>query len=220
MSKGTIGLDGALNDYLVRHQPPEHPVLREIREATLKVGNAGLQIAPEQGHFLAFLAKLAGARNALEVGTFTGYSALAVMLAMPPDGTLTACDVSKEWTDVARRFWAKAGVADRIALRLGHAADTLAALEKEGAPGRFDFAFIDANKTGYDGYYESALRLVRPGGVIVVDNVLWGGAVADAKARDADTSAVRALNKKIAADERVDRVLVPVGDGMMVVRRR
>jgi predicted O-methyltransferase YrrM len=220
MSKGTIGLDARLNDYLVRHQAPEHPVLAEIRKATVEVGNSGLQIAEEQGRLLAFLARLIGTRHALEVGTFTGYSALAVALVLPPEGKLVACDLNKEWTDVARRHWKKAGVADRIDLRLGRAADTLAALEAEGPAGRFDFAFIDADKTGYDGYYESALRLVRPGGLIVFDNMLWGGAVADPRVRDADTRAVRALNKKIAADERVDRVLVPVGDGMMVVRKR
>jgi predicted O-methyltransferase YrrM len=218
MSKGTIGLEAALNDYLVRSQPPEHPVLTELRAATSKLGNAFLQIAPEQGAFLGFLARLTGAKRALEVGTFTGYSALTVALALPADGRLVACDVSKEWTDVARQFWAKAGVADKIELRLGPAAETLAALEREGVP--FDFAFIDADKTGYDVYYESALRLVRPGGVIVFDNMLYGGSVADAKAKDADTRAIRALNAKIAADERVDRVLVPTGDGMMVVRRR
>ena len=220
MSKGTIGLDRQLNDYLVASQPPEHPALRKLRAATAKLGPSYLQIAPEQSSFLGFLARLIGTRRALEVGTFTGYSAMTVALGLPKGGKLIACDVSKEWTDIARRHWQEAGIGDKIELRLGEAADTLEALEKEGARESFDFAFIDADKTGYDGYYESALRLVRRGGLIVFDNMLYGGSVADPKARDADTKAIRALNKKIAEDERVDRMLVPVGDGMTVVRRR
>jgi predicted O-methyltransferase YrrM len=220
MSKGTIGLDQRLNDYLVANQAPEHPALRKLREATAKLGPSYLQIAPEQSSFLGFLARLIGTRQALEVGTFTGYSAMTVALGLPKGGKLVACDISKEWTDIARRHWQEAGIADKIELRLGPAADTLAALEREGRRGSFDFAFIDADKTGYDGYYESALPLVRPGGLIVFDNTLYGGSVADPKDRDADTKAIRALNKKIAGDERVDRVLVPIGDGMTVVMRR
>jgi len=220
MSKGTIGLDQRLNDYLIANQPPEHPALRKLREATAKLGPSYLQIAPEQSSFLGFLARLIGTRQALEVGTFTGYSAMTVALGLPKGGKLVACDISKEWTDIARRHWQEAGIADKIELRLGPAADTLAALEREGRRGSFDFAFIDADKTGYDGYYESALPLVRPGGLIVFDNTLYGGSVADPKDRDADTKAIRALNKKIAGDERVDRVLVPIGDGMTVVMRR
>jgi predicted O-methyltransferase YrrM len=220
MSKGTIGLDQRLNDYLIANQPPEHPALRKLRGATAKLGPSYLQIAPEQSSFLGFLARLIGTRQALEVGTFTGYSAMTVALGLPKGGKLIACDISKEWTDIARRHWREAGIADKIELRLGPAADTLAALEEEGRRGSFDFAFIDADKTGYDGYYERALRLVRRGGLIVFDNMLFGGSVADPKARDGDTKAIRALNKKIAGDERVDRMLVPVGDGMTVVMRR
>ena len=220
MSRVSIGLDEALNDYLVEAQPPEHPALKALGAATAKLPMANLQIAPEQAALLAFVARLAGARNALEIGTFTGYSALAVALVLPEGGKLVACDLSEEWTSIGKPYWQRAGVAAKIDLRLGRALDTLAALEREGRAGDFDFAFIDADKTGYDAYYEHCLKLVRPGGVIAFDNMLQGGRVADRRARGADTVAVRALNAKIAADERVDRVLVPVGDGMTFVRRR
>jgi predicted O-methyltransferase YrrM len=219
MTKGTIGLDRRLNDYLVAQQPPEHPALAKLRAATAKLGPSYLQIAPEQSSFLGFLARLIDTRRALEVGTFTGYSAMTVAFGLPKGGKLVACDINKEWTDIARRHWQAAGIADRIELRLGPAADTLAALEMEGGRDSFDFAFIDADKTGYDGYYESALRLVRRGGLIVFDNMLQGGSVADPKDRDADTRAIRAINAKIAGDDRVDRMLVPIGDGMTVVKR-
>ncbi len=220
MSRVSIGLDEGLNDYLVRNQAPEHPVLAKLRAYTAKMPNSGMQIAPEQGQLLAFLARAVEARQTLEIGTFTGYSALTIALGLPADGKLVACDVSDEWTSVARTYWQEAGVADRIELRLGPAIETLAALEKEGAADRFDFAFIDADKTGYDAYYEAVLRLVRPGGIIAFDNMLQNGDVADPKAHGPSVEAIRALNAKIAADERVDRVLVPVGDGMTFVRRR
>jgi predicted O-methyltransferase YrrM len=220
MSKHSIGLEGRLGAYLVAHEPPEHPVLAEIRAVTASMPNAMMQIAPEQGAMLAFLARTIGARMALEVGTFTGYSALAVALALPADGRLVACDVSEEWTSIGRPYWKKAGVAERIELRLGPAAETLAGLEREGRAGRFDFAFIDADKSGYDGYYEAALRLVRRGGLIVFDNMLQDGEVADPAVSSRHVTAIRALNDKIAADERVDRVLVPIGDGMTFVRIR
>jgi predicted O-methyltransferase YrrM len=220
MSKGTIGLGKELNEYLVVNQPPEHPMLKELRETTAKLRSAFLQVAPEQGHFLAFLARLVGARNALEIGTYTGYSALAVALVLPPDGRLVTCDINKEWTAIARHYWNKAGVGDKVELKLGRASDALAALRQQGSDGQFDFVFIDADKTGYDGYYESALALVRPGGLIVFDNMLRDGDVADPRVTDEDVTAIRALNAKIAKDERVDRVLAPVGDGMTLVRRR
>jgi predicted O-methyltransferase YrrM len=219
MSRGSIGLDDRLNRYLADNHPPEHPVLAELRKLTGKMPNSAMQIAPEQGHFLAFLVKLIGAKNTLEIGTFTGYSALAVALALPKDGHLIACDVSEAWTSIGRQHWEKAGVAAKIELRLGPALDSLKDLKREGRRGSFDFAFIDAAKSEYDEYYERTLPLVRKGGVIAFDNMLWGGAVADRKVKDADTRGIRALNAKIAGDSRVDSVLLPVGDGMMVARR-
>ena len=219
MSRGSIGLDERLNAYIVASHAPEHPVLAKLRSLTGAMPMASMQIAPEQGAFLAFLARLIGARRTLEVGTFTGYSALAVALALPADGRVVALDVSEEWTTVARAHWREAGVAERIELRLGPAADSLAALEREGEAGRFDMAFIDADKTGYDAYYEAALRLVRPNGLIVFDNMLQDGDVADPAKKSASTIAIRALNAKIAGDARVDAVLLPLGDGMTVARR-
>jgi O-methyltransferase len=219
MSHGSIGLDDRLNRYLTDNHPPEHPVLAELRKLTAKMPNSSMQIAPEQGHLLAFLVKLIGAKNTLEIGTFTGYSTLAVALALPKNGHLIACDVSEAWTSIGRQHWEKAGVAAKIELRLGPALETLKDLKREGRAGSFDLAFIDAAKSEYDEYYERALPLVRKGGVIAFDNMLWGGAVADPKAKDADTRGIRALNAKIAGDSRVDSVLLPVGDGMMVARR-
>jgi predicted O-methyltransferase YrrM len=219
MSRTSIGLDDRLGRYLAGSHPPEHPVLAELRKLTAKMPGAGMQVAPEQGHFLAFLARLIGARNALEIGTFTGYSALAVALALPRDGRLVACDVNEEWTGIGRRHWEKAGVAAKIDLRLAPALVTLKALKREGWANRFDLAFIDAAKSEYDAYYESALKLVRKDGLIVIDNMLWAGAVANPRVRDAETLALRALSAKIAADRRVDAVLLPVGDGMTLARR-
>jgi len=219
MARGSIGLDDRLNRYLADSHPPEHPVLAELRKRTAKMPGSAMQVAPEQGHLLAFVARLIGAKNALEIGTFTGYSALAVALALPKDGHLIACDVNEAWTSIGRQHWEKAGVAGKIELRLAPALDTLKDLKREGWTGGFDFAFIDAAKSEYDAYYERTLRLVRKGGMIAIDNMLWGGAVADPKVKDADTRALRALNAKIAGDRRVDAVLLPVGDGMMLARR-
>ena len=219
MSRGSIGLDERLNAYVVESHAPEHPVLAGLRTFTAAMPMASMQIAPEQGAFLAFLARLIGARRTLEVGTFTGYSALAVALALPADGRVVALDMSEEWTTVARAPWREAGVGRLIELRLGRAADSLAALEREGAAGAFDMAFIDADKVGYDTYYEAALRLVRPNGLIVFDNMLQDGDVADPGKKSGSTVAIRALNAKIAGDARVDAVLLPLGDGMTVARR-
>ena len=219
MSRGSIGLDERLNAYVVKSHRPEHPVLAKLRKLTADMPMAGMQIAPEQGAFLAFLVRLIGARNTLEIGTFTGYSALAVALALPAEGRLVALDLNEEWTSVARAHWREAGVLDKIELRLAPANDSLATLEGEGKAGSFDFAFIDADKSGYDAYYESALRLVRPGGLIVFDNMLQDGDVADPEARGRDIDAIRALNAKIATDDRVDAILLPLGDGMTVARR-
>jgi predicted O-methyltransferase YrrM len=179
-----------------------------------------MQIAPEQGHFLTLLARLIGARRTLEIGTFTGYSALAMAMALPADGRIVACDISEEWVGVGRPFWQRAGVVDKIEVRIGPAIETLQQLEREGAAESFDLAFIDADKENMDGYYEGALRLVRPGGLIILDNMFQGGRVLDPDNNDFRTNVVRDLNSKIAADERVDRVLVPIGDGMTLARRR
>jgi len=181
---------------------------------------AQMQIGPEQGQFMALLVELMGARNALEIGTFTGYSALAVALALPEGGRLVACDISEEWTAVGRRYWEEAGVAHKIDLRLAPALETLDALLTEGRAGAFDFAFIDADKEGYDAYYERSLELVRTGGLIAFDNTLWGGKVVDPTATDVDTEAIRAINTKLAGDERVTLSLLPVGDGLTLARKR
>jgi O-methyltransferase len=218
MTRATYGVDETIRAYLLANLPPEHPLLAELREVTATMTRSRMQISPEQGHFLAFLVRLIGARRVLEVGTYTGYSSLCMALAMPSDGRIVACDMSAEWTDVAKQFWKKAGLADRIELRLGSAVDTMEALIKERQ--EFDFVFIDANKEDYDAYYESALRLVRPNGLIAIDNMLREGRVADPSMTQLSISAVRDLNAKIAKDERGDRVLITVGDGMMLVRPR
>jgi len=212
--------DNALYAYLQAQQPPEHPELEKLREVTRTMPRGRMQIAPEQGHFLAVLARLTGARRTLEIGTFTGYSALAMALALPADGRIVACDVSEEWVGIGRPFWQRAGVADKIEVRIGPAIDTIRQLERDGAAGSFDLSFIDADKENMDDYYEVSLRLVRPGGLIVLDNMLQGGRVIDPDDHDLRTNVVRDLNSKIAADERVDRVLVPIGDGMTLARRR
>jgi predicted O-methyltransferase YrrM len=199
----------------------ESDVERRLRAETAGMPNAGMQIGPDQAALLALLVRAIGARNALEIGTYTGYSALAMAQALPGDGRLVCCDVSDDWTQVARRYWREAGVADRIDLRLAPAAETLADLVRDPGPDSFDFAFVDADKVGYDEYYERCLVLVRRGGMIAFDNTLWSGAVADPSRRgDADTEALRALNRKSHADGRVDACLLSVGDGVLLVRRR
>ena len=220
MTRRTHYLPDDLYAYLVDVSVREPDVLRRLREATATLPTANMQIGPEQGQFMSLLVELVGARYALEVGTFTGYSALAVALALPDDGTLVACDISKEWTAVGRPFWEEAGVAHKIDLRLAPASETLDRLLAEGREGDFDFAFIDADKEGYEGYYEQALRLVRPGGLIALDNTLWEGKVVDADVVDADTEAIRGINAKLARDERVTLSLLPVGDGLTLARRR
>ena len=193
---------------------------RRLREQTAQMKWGGMQIGPDQAAFFSILVRSIGARRALEIGTFTGYSALAVAGALPPDGKLVCCDVSDEWTQVARRFWREAGLTDRIDLRIAPANDTLAALARDPGPDSFDFAFVDADKAGYDGYYERCLTLVRPGGLIAFDNTLWSGAVADPAREDDDTKALRALNTKAHTDPRVDACLLTIGDGILLVRRR
>jgi predicted O-methyltransferase YrrM len=200
---------------------PEPPVARRLRKATARLGTAArMQIGPDQAAFFALLVRAIGARRAVEVGTFTGMSALAVATALPPDGLLVCCDISEEWTAIARRHWDEAGVGGKIDLRIGPAAATLDRLVDEKGEGFFDFAFIDADKAGYGGYYERCLRLIRTGGVIALDNMLWSGAVADPRVRDGDTRTLRALNRKIEQDPRVDSCLLTLGDGVMLARKR
>jgi predicted O-methyltransferase YrrM len=219
MSDRTLNLDDTLYQYLRDVSLREHPVLAELRAVTHKHPLAGMQISPEQGQFMALLVNLIGARRTLEIGVFTGYSALAVALALPPDGCIVACDVSREFTDIGRSYWEKAGVAAKIDLRLAPAIDTLDGLIAEGQAGSFDFAFIDADKTGYDAYYERCLALLRQGGLIAIDNVLWSGRVAQ-PAEDDDTAALQALNRKLQGDARVDLSMLPVGDGLTLARKR
>jgi predicted O-methyltransferase YrrM len=210
----------AVEDYVSRVITRETPVQARLRRETAAMPMGMMQIGADQGAFFALLVRLTGARRALEIGTFTGYSALAVAAALPRGGRLIACDVNEGWTSVARRYWKEAGVSDKVDLRLAPARETLAALLREGKAGTFDFAFIDADKTSYDAYYEACLKLVRPGGLIALDNMLWGGSVADPSVKDADTRAIRALNRKIRDDRRVEACLLTVGDGVMLARRK
>ena len=211
--------DERLLGYILANEPEEHAELRKLRELTQGLPGALMQIVPEQGHFLAFLVKLIGARRVLELGTFTGYSAMAMALALPADGRLVTCDVNDKSIEVGRRCWERAGVAAKIHVAIAPAAVTLERLEREGE-GNFDLVFVDADKPAYDCYYESALRLVRVGGLIVLDNMLQRGEVSDPRNCDVRTLSVRALNAKIAGDGRVDRVLLPIADGMTLARRR
>jgi len=220
MTRRTTPLSDELYQYLLDVSLRDRDVLRRLREETAGMENATMQIGPDQGQLMALLVELIGARNALEVGTFTGYSALCVALALPEDGRLVACDISEEWTSVGRRYWEEAGVAHKIDLRLGPAADTLEALLAEERAGSFDFAFIDADKSGYETYYELVLRLLRPGGLAAIDNTLWEGKVADPSATDRDTEAIRAFNLRLKDDERVSLSLVPIGDGLTLARKR
>ena len=213
-------LPEAVERYVAHEVTRESEVQKRLRAETARLPQAGMQIGPDQGALLALLARTIGARRAVEIGTFTGYSALAVASALPPDGKLVCCDKNEEWTAIARRYWKEAGLADRIELRLAPALETLAALPSEYGPGSFDFAFIDADKTSYDAYYEACLGLLRAGGLIALDNMLWSGDVANRAVRDADTNALRALNAKIRDDGRVDSCLLTVGDGVMLVRKR
>ncbi|MBV9890254.1 MAG: class I SAM-dependent methyltransferase [Rhizobacter sp.] len=219
MSTRTLLADPALYDYALANTLREHPEQAALRAATASHPHAMMQIAPEQGQFMALLAKSIGARRAIEIGVFTGYSALSVALALPPDGRLVACDISDENVRIGIPFWRRAGVADRIDLRIAPAAETLRALLSAGDAGRHDFVFIDADKSSYDIYYELALALLRPGGLVVIDNTLWGGAVARAADSD-DTRALQALNAKVHGDERVDMVLLPFSDGVTLARKR
>lgn len=206
--------------YVLDHQPPEHAALRGVRESSRHMPNWFMQIAPDQGHFMALLLRLIDARQVLELGTFTGYSALAMAMALPPDGRVVTCDVNAAWVDVGRPYWESAGVAGKIDVRLGPATETLARLVADGRNGTFDAAFVDADKENYLHYYEACLGLVRPGGLVIVDNVLRLGHVIDETNHEPATVAIRELNRRIATDDRVDRVMLPIGDGITLVRRR
>ena len=220
MTRRSLDLTDELYDYLLEISLREPPVMARLRAETAAMPRAGMQIAPEQGQFMGFLVELIGARLCLELGTFTGYSALAIAEALPPDGQLICCDIDAEATALAERYWAEAGLADRIQLRLGRALDTLAEIEREYPPGSFDLVFIDADKQPYDRYYEAALRLLRRGGLVLLDNVLWLGRVADPARNDPDTAALKRLNQKIHADPRVSLSVLPLGDGLTIARKR
>ncbi|HEY3644497.1 MAG TPA: class I SAM-dependent methyltransferase [Gammaproteobacteria bacterium] len=220
MSNRTISMTDGLYGYLLDTSLRESPLLQRLRDETAAHPQARMQISPEQGQFMQLLAKLTGARRCIEVGVFTGYSSLAVALALPADGRILACDVSEEFTSVARRYWKEAGVAGKIELVLAPAIETLDLHLKAGEAGSYDLAFIDADKANYAEYYERILKLLRPGGLVLVDNVLWSGRVLDADDRSEDTAAIRAFNKKLHQDERVDLSMLPIGDGLTLARKR
>lgn len=215
----TLNLE-AVYGYLLENSLRDDPLLKELRDQTASDQSAGMQISPEQGQFLALLVKLTGARRLIEVGTYTGYSSLVMARAMPRDGHMLCCDISQPWTDIARSFWQRAGVADRIELKLAPAEESLQALLNAGQQRSFDMAFIDADKGNYDRYYEQCLRLMKPNGLIVVDNTLWSGSVADPEVNDANTKAIRAFNRKLKDDHRVDISLIPMADGITLARKR
>ena len=219
MSNRTIALTDALYEYMIHVSLREPELLRRLREETARDPMARMQIAPEQGQFMAFLVQLMGAKLVLELGVFTGYSSLRVALALPPDGKVIACDTSEEYTGVAKRYWEEAGVAGKIELRIAPALETMDALLREGRAGAFDFVFIDADKAEYEDYYEGALKLLRPGGLITVDNIFWSGRVVDPAENDADTRAIRAFNDKLKDDGRIALSLIPIGDGLTLARK-
>lgn len=219
MSNRTLNLTDRLYDYLLAQMPDESNAQRKLREHTAGLEWSQMQIAPEQGAFMAFLIRLTGARKALEVGVYTGYSSLSVAQALPSDGRLVACDINREWTDIARQYWQQAGVEAKIDLHLRPATETLQLLIDQGHKNQFDFAFIDADKANYDAYYELCLKLIHPGGLILIDNTLWGGDVADIRITDTDTQAIRALNTKLKKDRRVDQCLLPLADGIALIRK-
>ncbi|MBI3928066.1 MAG: class I SAM-dependent methyltransferase [Armatimonadetes bacterium] len=220
MSRRTLTLTDELYDYMLSISLREPEVMKRLREETARLPQSRMQIAPEQAQFMAFLAELIGARRVLEVGTFTGYSALALAGALPPEGRLITCDVNDVWTSMARPFWEEAGVLGRIEVRLGPAVGTLDALLDEGLEGTFDLAFIDADKENYRRYYEQCLRLVRSGGLVLLDNILWSGRVADSRVKDVDTEALRQINRRLHQDERVSLSVLPLADGLTIALKR
>lgn len=220
MSNKSIALNDRVYDYFLSVSLREPAILQQLREETASHPRSMMQIAPDQGQFLALLIQLIGAKKALEIGVFTGYSSLSVALALPEDGKIIACDVSEEYTTIARRYWQAAGVSDKINLRIQPAIQTLDELLAEGLAETFDFAFIDADKENYDNYYERCLKLIRQGGLIVIDNVLWSGQVADPNIQDKSTIAIRAFNKKLHQDERISLSMIPIADGLSLARKR
>lgn len=219
MANQTIGISKNIRDYLVSVSVREPEILTQLREETAQHPMGMMQIAPEQGQFMSLLVQLMSAKKTLEVGVFTGYSSLAIALALPPDGKIIACDVSEEYTQIARRYWEKAGIAHKIDLRIAPALDTLDKLIADGETESFDFAFIDADKSTYDDYYERCLQLVRPGGLIAIDNVLWSGRVAQNEVQDNRTNKIRALNEKLHQDTRVNLSVVPIADGLTLAMK-
>ena len=219
MSKQTLGLEQNLYDYLLSISLREPAILTQLRQETAQMPRSIMQISPEQGQFMALLVKLIGAKKTLEIGVFTGYSSLVVALALPADGKIVACDVSEEYTSVARRYWQRAGVEDKIDLHIAPALETLDKLLTAGEAETFDFAFIDADKGNYDNYYERCLELIRPGGLIAIDNVLWSGKVADTEIQDNQTNKIRALNRKLHEDSRITLSLVPIADGLTLAMK-
>ena len=218
MSSRSLGLSENVYTYLLDHSLRDSQACLDLRAATADMEFGGMQVSPEQGQFMALLVSLMGVKKAIEVGTFTGYSALCVAQALPADGKIIACDISEEWTSIGQKYWKEAGVDHKIDLRIGPAIETLASLEDEA--GTFDFGFIDADKVNYIRYYEVLLQLLRPGGLLLVDNVLWGGSVADMEDQEESTRAIRALNSLVHSDNRVDLSMLPVGDGLTLVRKR
>ncbi|MGD8783236.1 MAG: class I SAM-dependent methyltransferase [Thioalkalispiraceae bacterium] len=220
MSNRTLNLNDNLYEYLLSHSLREPELLAALRHETSQLEMSNMQISPEQGQFMSLLVKILGVKRGIEVGVFTGYSSLAVAMAMPDEGELIVCDTSEVWTSIARQYWEKAGLSERIHLKIAPALATLDGLISEGQAGMFDFAFIDADKTNYINYYERCLQLIRPGGVIAIDNVLWDGAVADPADNSEDTLAIRELNDFIHDDQRVDVSMLPISDGLTLARRR
>jgi predicted O-methyltransferase YrrM len=215
-----LQVDERLYSYIVDQSVRDHPALAALREVTSGMKGGGMQIGPDQGQFMQLLVKLIGARNCIEIGVFTGYSSLAVALALPPDGKIVACDVDEDWTAIARKHWKMAGVEGKIDLRLAPATETLDKLLAAGGAGRYDFAFIDADKPNYLAYYERCLKLLRVGGLIAIDNTLWSGDVVNPGKTDENTVAIRAVNEALRNDERIDVALLAIGDGLTLARKR
>lgn len=220
MSTASIGVSEELNDYLLSVSLRDDDISRRLREETAAMPRSEMQIAPEQGQFMAMMVELTQAKRIIEIGTFTGYSALSMARALPPDGELVTCDISQEWASVGQRYWEEAGLSDRIRLRVGPAVDTLDQLIESHGTGSFDLAFIDADKENYGAYYEKCLQLVRKGGLIMIDNVLWEGQVIDPLVNDVHTKAIRELNNFVHDDERVTISMIPLADGLTLARKR
>lgn len=220
MSDSTINLSPKVYSYLKNYSLREPEILKKLRDETHKIFQERMQISPEQGQFMSLLIEILGAKKTLDIGTFTGYSALAVALSLPDDGKVIACDTSVEWTNLAQHFWKEAKVSHKINLKLAPALKTLDKLLVDGEENTFDFAFIDADKCNYTSYYERSLALLRRGGLIAIDNVLWGGRVADPAIQDSDTVIIRQLNEKILMDERVTMTMLPIGDGLTLARKK